>query len=135
VGWALLCVTAAISAQPDEAVDPAAETAAVAFLDLFDASEWQAAYDSGDFTFDFPLFEEAIVKHRKERGDLLSRHKLESIPRLAMILGDESAKRAHIVFHSTFANGTWKETVMLVTKGGGPWKVDGYTIGRFDPDN
>jgi hypothetical protein len=116
-------------AQTGDEPDPAALAFTEAFLQLLDEGQWQEAYDSGAFGYDFSLFEEVIVKHRSERGALVSRTFAKVNPKLGGMRGDESLKKTELVFESVFDDGPWMETVALVSRGAGPWLAEGYTIG------
>jgi hypothetical protein len=134
--YALIFLVASqlLNAQTQGQADPEALASAEAFIDLLDEGQWQEAYDSGAFTFDFSLFEEVIVKHRSERGALVSRTFAKVIPKLGGMPGDEIRKKTELVFESVFDDGPWMESVALVTQGGGPWLAEGYSIGPKQPE-
>jgi len=122
-----------LCAEADVQPDPVALASAESFLQLLDEAEWQAAYDSGEFSFDYSLFEDAIVKHRKDRGNPIERSFVKVKPRLGGIQGADSWRKAELVFETAFPDGAWTESVTLVSHNEGPWLVEGYTIGRTQP--
>ncbi len=127
VAACLLLVTTTISAQLASQPDPAAVASAESFLHQLGESRWQEAYDSGQFSVDFSLFDELIVIHRKDRGAQSNRQFAGERPRLGSA-DDETFKKTELMFDTTFEDGTWTETVIVSTRGEGPWVVEGYTI-------
>ncbi|MDX1556448.1 MAG: hypothetical protein R3212_10515, partial [Xanthomonadales bacterium] len=69
------------------------------------------------------------VSHRKDRGAQSNRQFAGEKPRLGSP-DDESFKKTELMFDTTFEDGIWTESVILSTRGGGPWVVEGYTIGH-----